>query len=228
MTMLHAGGNSTAAPTRPPAACTASASPWSTPCRKRSKSRSRAARRSTGRPSSAGSRRRAAGDRRQSAEPARHQGALPAGPADFRRNAQFRSRRACSGWRARRPICSAASRSAGVARRRCSATTARCRPRRRSSFPGGLKDYLAADIEGQETSSTDQVFTGKVEKTGQARLGRMGGRLARRRGRLRPFLLQHHPDARRRHARSRPAHRRCCAALKDHAERIGQASAPRV
>ena len=35
---------------------------------------------------------------------------------------------------------------------------------------------------------------------GQARLGRMGDRMARGRRRLRPFLLQHHPDARRRHA----------------------------
>jgi topoisomerase IV subunit B len=33
-------------------------------------------------------------------------------------------------------------------------------------FPGGLKDYLAADIEG-ETLVADQVFTGKVEKTGK-------------------------------------------------------------
>ena len=35
----------------------------------------------------------------------------------------------------------------------------------------------------------------------------MGGGLARRRGRLRPFLLQHHPDAGRRHARTGPAQR---------------------
>ncbi len=33
-------------------------------------------------------------------------------------------------------------------------------------FPGGLKDYLAADIEG-ETQVADQVFTGKYEKTGK-------------------------------------------------------------
>jgi topoisomerase-4 subunit B len=33
-------------------------------------------------------------------------------------------------------------------------------------FPGGLKDYLAADIEGQELV-VDQVFTGKVEKDGK-------------------------------------------------------------
>jgi topoisomerase-4 subunit B len=33
-------------------------------------------------------------------------------------------------------------------------------------FPGGLKDYLAADIEG-EALVADQVFTGKVEKSGK-------------------------------------------------------------
>ncbi len=41
----------------------------------------------------------------------------------------------------------------------------------------------------------------------QARLGRMGGRLDGDRGRLRPFLLQHHSHARRRHPRSGPARR---------------------
>jgi topoisomerase-4 subunit B len=33
-------------------------------------------------------------------------------------------------------------------------------------FPGGLKDYLAADIEG-ETLVADQVFTGRVDKAGK-------------------------------------------------------------
>ena len=33
-------------------------------------------------------------------------------------------------------------------------------------FPGGLKDYLAADIEG-ETLVVDQTFTGRVEKSGK-------------------------------------------------------------
>ena len=33
-------------------------------------------------------------------------------------------------------------------------------------FPGGLRDYLAADIEGQELVA-DQVFTGRVEKPGK-------------------------------------------------------------
>ncbi|HLX99320.1 MAG TPA: DNA topoisomerase IV subunit B, partial [Roseiarcus sp.] len=33
-------------------------------------------------------------------------------------------------------------------------------------FPGGLRDYLAADIEGEELV-VDQAFTGRVEKTGK-------------------------------------------------------------
>jgi topoisomerase-4 subunit B len=33
-------------------------------------------------------------------------------------------------------------------------------------FPGGLRDYLAADIEGQELVA-DQVFTGRIEKAGK-------------------------------------------------------------
>src|ERR1700685_3823487 len=33
-------------------------------------------------------------------------------------------------------------------------------------FPGGLRDYLAADIEGQELVA-DQVFSGRVEKAGK-------------------------------------------------------------
>ena len=43
--------------------------------------------------------------------------ALPARPADLRQGRAFPARAACSGWRARRPISSAASRSAGAAPR---------------------------------------------------------------------------------------------------------------
>ena len=47
------------------------------------------------------------------------------------------SRRACSRWRARRPICSAASRSAGPATRRCSRASTTCRSRRPSTSSAG-------------------------------------------------------------------------------------------
>ena len=127
-------------------------------------------------------------------------------PRDLRPERQIRARRACSRWRARRPICSAASKSAGAARPPASMPEGKMPAEAVFHFPGGLKDYLAADIEGQEPV-VEQVFAGKVREGRQARLGRMGARLARRRGRLRPFLLQHHPDARRRHPRGGPARR---------------------
>ena len=90
------------------------------------------------------------------------------------------SRRGCSAWRAPRPISSAASRSAGRAPRRCSPATAKRRQAPCSTFPGGLKDFLADRIEGQETVTND-VFTGRSEQARRPRRGRMGDRLGRRR-----------------------------------------------
>ena len=73
-------------------------------------------------------------------------------------------------------------------------------------FADGLKDYLAGSLAGATLVHPD-IFTGTSGKTGRARRGRMGGGLDRRRRRLPQLLLQHHPDAGRRHARIRPAHR---------------------
>ncbi len=73
-------------------------------------------------------------------------------------------------------------------------------------FPGGLKDHLAQEVEGRG-AVTDAPFTGKITQARRPRLARMGRHLAQRGRRLRPFLLQHHPDAERRHARGRAAHR---------------------
>ena len=78
-------------------------------------------------------------------------------------------------------------------------------------FPGGLKDYLAADIEDQEPRRRSGLHRQGREGR-QARLGRMGDRLARRRGRFRPFLLQHDPDARTAAPMRRAYAPRCCAA----------------
>jgi topoisomerase-4 subunit B len=44
--------------------------------------------------------------------------------------------------------------------------TAKVPPEAVFHFPGGLKDYLAADIEG-EALVADQVFTGRVERAGK-------------------------------------------------------------
>ena len=85
------------------------------------------------------------------------------------------------------------------------------RPRRASSFPNGLKDYLAHDIEGKELV-TDQIFSGKIDQARRPRLARMGGRLDGGRGRLLLVLLQHR-SRRRTAARTRTAcASRCCAA----------------
>ena len=88
-------------------------------------------------------------------------------------------------------------------------------------FPGGLKDYLAADIEG-EPLVADQAFTGQVEKPGKH--GRSNGRSP---GSPRADGFVHSycntiptPDGGTHEAGLRTALLR---ALKDHAERIGQA-----
>ena len=72
-------------------------------------------------------------------------------------------------------------------------------------FPGGLKDYLAASLDG-EFQVTRDMFVGQEREAGRPRLCRMGRHLVWRR-RLRQFLLQHHPDRRGRHARDRPSQR---------------------
>jgi topoisomerase IV subunit B len=88
-------------------------------------------------------------------------------------------------------------------------------------FPGGLKDYLAADIEG-EALVADQVFTGRVEKTGKH--GSVEWAIAWLAG-ADGFVHSYcntipTPDGGTHEAGLRTALLR---ALKDHAERIGQA-----
>ena len=74
-----------------------------------------------------------AGQGRPRAQPPRHQNPLPPRPGDLRSRRPHSRRSACSRWRAPRPICSAASRSAGTATRRCSKAS-RMSPRRRPSI----------------------------------------------------------------------------------------------
>ena len=93
-------------------------------------------------------------------------------------------------------------------------------------FPGGLKDYLAADIEGQELV-VDQPFTGKVEKDGKHGSVEWAIAWTRGRGRLRPFLLQHHPDARTAARTRRACAPRCCAASRTTPSASASRSAPR-
>jgi topoisomerase-4 subunit B len=88
-------------------------------------------------------------------------------------------------------------------------------------FPGGLKDYLAADIEG-EALVADQVFTGRVEKSGKH--GTVEWAVAWLAG-ADGFVHSYcntipTPDGGTHEAGLRTALLR---GLKDHAERIGQA-----
>jgi topoisomerase-4 subunit B len=88
-------------------------------------------------------------------------------------------------------------------------------------FPGGLKDYLAADIEGQELV-TDQVFVGKVDKPGgHGSLEWAMAWLAADDGFVHSYCNTiPTPDGGTHEAGLRIALLR---ALKDHADRIGQA-----
>ena len=61
-------------------------------------------------------------------------------------------------------------------------------------FPGGLKDYLLASIDGPHARHQGRVL-GPGGQGRRAWLGRVGNRLDRRRGRFLELLLQHDSDA---------------------------------
>ena len=73
-------------------------------------------------------------------------------------------------------------------------------------FADGLRDYLSETLKDATLVHPD-IFAGSAGKTGAHGARGMGGRLDRRRRRLPQLLLQHHPDAGRRHPRVRAAHR---------------------
>ena len=148
--------------------------------------------------------RRAAGqaqERRRHQEPARHQHPLQAGRADLRQGRHLQAGPpAAHGPLQGLPV-----------RRRRNPLVVRAEPdqgrhagRGHLPFPRRPEGIPGATIDGQ-TRVTKDIFAGQIEKRGRARLGRMGGVLDRRRGRLPQLLLQHHPDGRGRHARERPA-----------------------
>ena len=93
-----------------------------------------------------------------------------------RSSARPRSARRCStAWRAPRPTCSAASRSAGAATRRLP------RPdgvpeEARLHFPGGLGDFLAASLAGRELLTAEPfIGRGRVPERAAASNGRSCG-----------------------------------------------------
>ena len=117
-------------------------------------------------------------DRRQDAEPPRHQGALSARSRRFSERRRGLIPRACSRWRARRPICSGASRSAGAARPSLIGEGAKVPAEATFHFPGGLTRLSRRRHRGSGTRSRPGLHR-PSRQGGQARLGRMGDRLAR-------------------------------------------------
>ena len=159
--------------------------------------------------------------RRQGAEPARHQGALPARPADFRREGAFPARARCSRWRARRPICSAASRSAGRAPRNCCAASKDVPDEATFHFADGLQGLSGRDARRARRWCIRDIFTGRAGKTGAH--GAANGRWP---GPPTPTASST-PTAtpcRRRDGGTHEAGLRAALTrgLKDHAERVGQ------
>ena len=87
-------------------------------------------------------------------------------------------------------------------------------------FADGLKDYLA-ERRRRDAGASRHLHRHRRQDR-RARRGAMGGGLDRRRRRLPLVLLQHHPDARRRHPRDPGLRSALLRGLKDHAERVGQ------
>jgi hypothetical protein len=187
--------NSTARPMRPRAACTASASPWSMRCRPKRWSRSRATRSCIRQRFSRG---HAARHWRRWAR--RPTGAAPAclppDPEIFGTSAHFAPARLMRLARSKAYLY------AGVEIRwKCdpSLISRRHAGEATFQFPGGLPTICASRSAHRECA-TSQFFTGKQTFPGEPTAGRMGGRLAALVRGFLQLLLQHHPDARRRHA----------------------------
>ncbi len=140
---------------------------------------------------------------------ARPTGAAPASASILIRKSSVPPRSssppACSAWRVPRPICSAAWKCAGPAIRSCSPASPACR-KDDLPLPGGLKDYLAADIEGQTLVHPD-IFAGRIQKQGgHGSVEWAVAWVADADGGISSYC-KHHPDAGRRHPRERPTPR---------------------
>ena len=189
--------SSTPRSTRPRAACTASASRWSTRSRSGSRSRSRAAASSIGRCSSAAFPRAASKklgrtpNRRGTKVRFKPDAQIFGGKAKFNPQRLFKMARAKAylfggveiRWHCDKELLHGIE---GVPEEE------------RFHFPDGLKDYLARRRDRAEPRPSRHLHR-QVGPAGRQRRGRMGGRLGRRRRRLHLLLLQYHSDRRRRH-----------------------------
>jgi topoisomerase-4 subunit B len=93
-------------------------------------------------------------------------------------------------------------------------------------FPGGLRDYLGERLEGKDLVA-EPIFSGRSRKAG-GRNGSLEWAVAWLAATTASaVLLQHDPDAGRRHARAGPAHRAAARRALTYAERIdGQQARP--
>ena len=158
------------------AACTASASAWSTRCRSTRSSRSRATSSSTARPSPAALPTSQLVEIGADPEPARHHHRLHPRSARFSARTRSSSRRGSTGWRAPRPICSPASRYAGAAIP--SSISDETPAEAVFQFPGGLADHLKEQIgDARDRDQHRPSPAGRISRTARARSnGRWPGR----------------------------------------------------
>ena len=146
---------------------------------------------------------------RQGAEPPRHQGALPSRPGDFRAEGRVQARarvqddalEGLSVRRRRNPL--VVRQGAGRRHRRAG--------RGDVPFRGRAEGLSRRDAERRDAGASRHLHRQRRQDRRAWRRA-MGGGLDRRRRRLPQLLLQHHPDAGRRHPRVRACAPPCCAA----------------
>ena len=180
----------------------ASASRWSTRCRSRSRSRWRAAAGSTASASPAACRSKSSRKSARSTTGAARASASGRTRDIFGKDATFRPERLFAMTRSKAYLFG------GVhIRWQCDKALVEgtdVPEKAEFHFPGGLADYLAAELGERKDHRADLLGP---HREGQRQWrDRMGGRLVPGR-RLRPLLLQHDSDRRRRHPRSGPPRR---------------------
>ena len=143
------------------------------------------------------------------AQPPRHDGPLPARPGDLRpghavpagAGAPHGAQQGLSVPRRRDPL---------AVRSRAGRAAPSVPAREVFHFPAGLEDFLKATL-AERACVADLPFVGAGRARQRRRPGRMGDRLAARRGALQRLLLQHHADPAGRLARAGAAHALSCA-----------------